>query len=298
MRRFISLEELIRANLPAVFPGMDVLDFMPFRVTRSAAMGDEYEGAEDLLETVEQELRQRRLQHVVRLEHAPRPNRWLLDEVIEHLDLDADQVYEVPGQLDYTTFRWIASLPEPTLRYPTWTPVIPKRLATSKSHIFSRIRKGDVLVHHPFESFDASVARFLRAAVDDPKVIAIKMTVYRTSDDSPFVPLLIQRRRGSGKQVACLVELKARFDEHRNIRWANALVGAGVHVVYGVDRRQDAHEDGARRPSARKRWPALLRPHRDGQLPPPDREVCTPTSVSSRAAPSISGGRGASCSTT
>jgi polyphosphate kinase len=127
----------------------------------------------------------------------------------------------------------VAGLNIPALRYPPWTPLMPKLLSDADRDFFSIIRAGDVLVHHPYESFSASVERFVRAAVDDPKVLALKMTVYRTGDDSPFIPLLI-RAATSGKQVVCLVELKARFDEERNIYWAQTLEKAGVHVVYGI----------------------------------------------------------------
>ena len=232
-RRFVSLREIIRRDLPQLFPGMVIEDVLPLRVTRSAQVDVEDVEAEDLLEQVEEELRQRRTQHVVRLEHAADPDRWLLDQVVTKLGLFPEQVYEMPGEMDYTDFVSIATLPITELRYRPWTPVTPRALAGEDTDIFSTIRDSDLLVHHPYESFDDSVAQFIRAAVHDPNVLAIKMTLYRTSDDTPFVPWLIQAAE-AGKQVACLVELKARFDELRNIRWANALEDAGVHVVYGV----------------------------------------------------------------
>ncbi|NIP85220.1 MAG: polyphosphate kinase 1 [Planctomycetales bacterium] len=233
-RRFVSLREMILHNLDVLFPGMTILNVMTLRVTRNAEIDyeDEEEG-QDLLEMVSEEVRQRRLQDVVRLEHGPTEDRWLLDIVAKQLVPAADEVYEMPDDLDYTDFRQIASLDFPDLKYPRWTPAVSQGLADEDADIFALIRSGDVMVHHPYESFDASVARFVRAAVQDENVLAIKMTVYRTSDDSPFLPLLIQAAE-QGKQVACVVELKARFDEHRNIRWANALEDAGVHVVYGV----------------------------------------------------------------
>jgi len=232
-KRFASLREIILNNLELLFPGMVIGDVLPIRVTRSAAVDADDEGVEDLLEQVEEELRQRRLQKVVRLEHSPNPNRWLLDQIVKELKLSSELIFEMPGELDYTDFRSIAGLPMPELRAPSWTPQIPPAFAAEKTDIFGEIRKGDILVHHPYESFDASVARFIHSAVNDERVMAIKMTVYRTSDDTPFVPWLIQAAE-LGKQVACLVELTARFDEHRNIKWANALEDAGVHVVYGV----------------------------------------------------------------
>ncbi|MDH3718197.1 MAG: polyphosphate kinase 1 [Planctomycetota bacterium] len=233
-RRFISLREIILHNLAALFPGMTILNVMTLRVTRNAEIDyEEEEEGQDLLALVSEEVRQRRLQDVVRLEHGPTEDRWLLDIVTKQLDLTPGQVYEMPDNFDYTDFRQIASLDFPKLKFPRWTPAVPQALAEEDSDIFALIRSGDVLVHHPYESFDVSVARFVRAAVNDDNVLAIKMTVYRTSDDSPFVPLLIQAAE-QGKQVACVVELKARFDEHRNIRWANSLEDAGVHVVYGM----------------------------------------------------------------
>lgn len=232
-RRFVSLREIIWNNLPQLFPGMQILDVVPIRVTRSADVDYDEEEADDLLELVTEELRLRRMQQVVRLEHFPNPDRWLLDQFVERLDLGNDQVYEMRGELDYTDFRSIVSLAYPDLKFPAWTPIMPPAFAGEKADVFSQIRSGDVLVHHPYESFDGSVLRFIRAAVNDPHVVAIKLTVYRTSEDSPFMPLLMQAAE-AGKQVACVVELKARFDEQRNIRWANTLEDAGVHVVYGI----------------------------------------------------------------
>ncbi len=232
-QRFVGLRELIRNNLQQLFSGPVIGDIMQMRVTRGVALDDDFKPEQDLLATVEEELRLRRLQDVVRLEHSANPSCWLLEKVVSELDLSPEQVYEMPGELDYRDFMKVSRLDLPQLRYPRFEPVIPRQLAGSSSDIFSAIRAQDVLVHHPYESFDSSVARFIRAAVEDPDTLAIKMTVYRTSDDTPFVPLLIQAAE-SGKQAACLVELKARFDEQRNIRWVNALEDAGVHVVHGM----------------------------------------------------------------
>ena len=232
-RHFIGLRDLIQQNLPVLFSGMTIREVMPLRVTRSAAVEYDLDEDEDLLEMVTEELRQRRLQKVIRLEHRPTEDRWLLDMVVEQLDLPLDRVYEMEEELDYTDLAQIAALKAPELRFTPWTPTIPPPLASDDANMFALVRAGDVVVHHPYESFDASVSKFIREAVDDSNVLAIKMIVYRTSDDSPFVPLLIQAAE-QGKQVACLVELLARFDEQRNIRWANALEDAGVHVVYGI----------------------------------------------------------------
>ena len=231
--RFVHLQEIIRHNLQHLFEGMDLVEVEPFRITRNADVEREEEDAEDLLELIEQELRDRRFADVVRLEvddepHVPM-NRFLQSE----LRLKDHDVYEMPGELDYTDLWTVHGVNEPQLKFPSWTPVVPPRLADDEADIFSVIRGSDVLVHHPYESFSASVERFVRAAVADPDVIAIKSTLYRTSTDSPFIPELI-RAAEQGKQVAVLVELKARFDEERNVQIAQLLEKSGVHVVYGV----------------------------------------------------------------
>ena len=231
--RFVGLREMIRHNLDDLFPDMAIVDVMAFRVTRNADLERDEEEAEDLLELMEEELRQRRFANVVRLEHGRETNQWILDFLMREMDLSPDDVYEIPSELDYDDLRPIADLNVPKLRYEPWTPVVPNALADDEADVFSVIRKGDVLVHLPYESFTASVERFVKAAAADPKVLAIKMTVYRTGDESPFIPTLV-RAAESRKQVVCLVELKARFDEERNIQMANALEKAGVHVVYGI----------------------------------------------------------------
>jgi polyphosphate kinase len=191
------------------------------------------EEAEDLRDMVEQELRLRRFGQVVRLEHGPSASSWILQYLMQELRICPADVYEMPGELDYTALKPVAQLNLPKLRYEPWTPLVPAMLANQETDIFSAIRAGDILVHHPYESYNASVERFVQAAAADPKVLAIKMTVYRTGDDSPFIRTLI-RAAEARKQVVCLVELKARFDEERNILLAQALEEAGVHVVYGV----------------------------------------------------------------
>jgi polyphosphate kinase len=231
--RYVRLIDLIRQNLDQLFPGMTVVRVMPFRVTRNADVEREEEDAEDLLEMIEEELRARRLAGVVRLEHGPEPDPWMLRFLMDELELTEQEVYELPAELDYTDLRPLLDLPLPALKYEPWTPVIPPALADEETDIFGVIRAGDLLVHHPYESFNASVERFIAAAVEDPRVLAIKMTLYRTGDDSPFIPMLIQAAE-SGKQVVCIVEVKARFDEQRNIRVAQRLEKAGVHVVYGI----------------------------------------------------------------
>ncbi len=231
--RFVSLTELIWHNLADLFPDMAVVDVMPFRVTRNADLERDEEGAEDLLELIEEEVRRRRFAKVVRLEVCSEPNTWILEFLMGELELTADDVYEMPAELDYPDLKIIADLNLPQLRYEPWSPLPPIRLADEDTDIFTAIRSGDILVHMPYESFTGSVERFIRAAAADPKVLAIKMSLYRTGDESPFIQTLI-RAAEAKKQVVCLIELKARFDEERNIQIANALEKAGVHVVYGI----------------------------------------------------------------
>lgn len=231
--RFVLLDQIIRQHLSDLFEGMTITEVEPFRVTRNADVEQDEEDAEDLLELIEQQLRERRFGQTVRLEVDAQPSPAMTQFLMEELELDESDTYLMPALLDYTDLRPITDLPLPALKYEPWTPVVPPRLADEEADIFSIIRSGDVLVHHPYESFSASVEKFIRAAARDPKVIAIKQTLYRTSADSPFIPELI-RAAESGKQVVCLVELKARFDEERNIHVAQALEKAGIHVVYGL----------------------------------------------------------------
>ena len=231
--RFIRVLDIIRNNLQDLFPSMAITDVMPFRLTRNADVEREAEDADDLLEVVEDELQKRRFAKVVRLEHGPKPNPWVLQFLMQELSLREEDVYEMPGELDYQDLKPISDLNIPKLHDAPWTPVTPAALVDEDIDIFQVIRDRDVLVHHPYESFDSSVVRFINAAAADPKVLAIKMTVYRTNDESPFIRTLIEAAE-SGKQVVCLVELAARFDEQRNIEMAQELEKAGVHVVYGI----------------------------------------------------------------
>jgi polyphosphate kinase len=232
---FVALEEVIAAHLDALFPGMEVVDHAVFRVTRDAdfEISDE---ADDLLEAVETELRRRRFGEVVRLEVNADVSDELRDALVHGLRVEERQVYAVEGLLDFNDLWQIVKLPGlGELRDPPWTPVTQPRLQGEDgggADMFEVIRHGDVLVHHPYDSWSTSVERFVEQAVEDPEVLAIKMTVYRTSDDTPLVPALI-RATERGKQAVCMVELKARGDERANIGWARALEEAGVHVVYG-----------------------------------------------------------------
>ena len=230
----VPLEDVIAANLDALFPGMEILDHGVFRVTRDAdfEVSDE---ADDLLRAVEQELRRRRFGEVVRVEVGRDMSPALREALIPALGVTEEQVYDVDGLLDLTDLWQVVKLSGfAELRDPPWTPVTQPRLQDDdgKADVFAAMRRGDILVHHPYDSFSTSVERFVDQAVADPDVLAIKMTVYRTSDDTSLVPALI-RATERGKQAVCLVELKARFDEGNNITWARALEQAGVHVVYG-----------------------------------------------------------------
>ena len=233
---FVPLEQVIAANLDHLFPGTEVVDYGFFRVTRDADFNISDE-ADDLLQAVQDELRRRRFGEVVRLEIASGMNEKLRHELIGALRLEDREVYDIDGLLDLADLSEIADVPgHAELRYSPWTPVTQPRLQGEENQqvdMFRAIRHGDLLVHHPYDSFANSVERFVEQAVEDPDVLAIKQTVYRTSDDSPLVPSLI-RASERGKQAVCMVELKARFDEQANIHWAKALEEAGVHVVYGI----------------------------------------------------------------
>jgi polyphosphate kinase len=233
---FVPLEEAIAANLDALFPGAEVVDHGYFRVTRDAdfTISDE---ADDLLQAVQDELRRRRFGEVVRLEVAAGMNPKLRAQLVDALRLEDREVYDIDGLIDLADLGNVVDVPgHPELRYEPWTPVTQPRLQgedDKQVDMFAAIRQGDILVHHPYDSFPSSVERFVVQAVADPDVLAIKQTVYRTSDDSPLVPALI-RASERGKQAVCMVELKARFDEEANIHWAKSMEEAGVHVVYGI----------------------------------------------------------------
>ena len=235
---FLAVEQLVAHYVDELFPGMDVISAHPFRITRNADLRRDEEEAEDLLAMISEELRERRFAPVVRLEVAqamPEYDRRLL---MRELELQAEDVYEVEGLVDLTGCFHVANLDRPALKYPPWEPAVPFRLVhegetKDTRDIFAIVRQGDVLVHHPYESFTASVQRFVEEAAADDNVLAIKQTLYRTSDESPVVRALIQAAE-RGKQVAVLVEVKARFDEANNIEWAQRLENSGVHVTYGL----------------------------------------------------------------
>jgi polyphosphate kinase len=234
-KRFVMLEDVIAHNLDSLFQGMEIVDYDVFRVSRDADLSVSDE-AEDLLRAVEDELRRRRFGEVVRVEVGAGMSAALLDELTTALGVGEGDVYPIDGPLDLTGLWEIVKLQgHAELREIPWAATIHPRFRADdegRADVMSAMREGDILVHHPYDSFTNSVERFVEQAVADPNVLAIKQTVYRTSDDSPLVPALI-RAAERGKQAVCLVELQARFDERTNIEWAKALEQAGVHVVYG-----------------------------------------------------------------
>lgn len=235
--RVTSLEQVMRANLGMLFPGVSVLATNAFRITRSANVEVEDE-AGDLLESVQEELRRRRFARPVRMEMAEEPHEELTSFFATSLGLQQGDIYVRRGPLEYGDLMELAALDLPHLKDKRWKPLTPPRLLgvdvrSGRGDIFAAIRERDILAHHPYESFDDSVRSFVSAASRDPDVLAIKQTIYRTSRDSPFVRSLV-RAAEHGKQVACMVELRARFDENRNVSYARRLEHAGVHVAYGI----------------------------------------------------------------
>ena len=234
--RFVPVEQVVAAHLPTLFPGMEITETVAFRVTRNADLAVDEGEAQDLLAAVEVELRRRRFRSVVRLEVEHLVSSEIRSLLIEELDIERDDVYEVDTLLELSSLWDLFAVDRPDLKNPSWQPVNPlpsKAPGDQPIDLFARIREGDILVHHPYDSFTATVQEFIWQAANDPKVLAIKLTLYRTSGDSPIVRSLIRAAEG-GKQVAVVVELKARFDEEANIEWARRLEQAGVHVAYGL----------------------------------------------------------------
>ncbi len=231
--RFLPMEELIGAFLPALFPGMEIVERHAFRITRNADM-DVEDRDEDLLQALERELARRRFGPPVRLEVSRNMSEHMLGVLLRELDVNPGDVVQVPGLLDLKSLWQVYAVDRPALKERPFVPATNPAFADREGKsIFATLREGDVLVHHPYESFSTSVQRFIEQAAADPDVLAIKQTLYRTSGDSPIVNALIEAA-DAGKQVVALVELKARFDEQANIKWARALEDAGVHVVYGL----------------------------------------------------------------
>jgi polyphosphate kinase len=230
--RMVALEDLIAHFLPWLFPGMEIVEHATFRVTRDAdfEVSDE---ADDLLEAVELELRRRRFGDVVRVEVADEMTEDMLQRLKDGLGVSAGQMFPIAGTLDLADVKQLADLDRPELRYEPWAPVTRSRFRLADDRdIFAEVDSGDMMVHLPYDSFASSVESFVRKGAKDRDVVGLKTTVYRTSDDSALLPALIEAAE-EGKQSVCLVELKARFDERRNIAWSRSMERAGVHVVYG-----------------------------------------------------------------
>ena len=236
-QRFVPLEDVIGEHLKRLFPGMDVLEVHTFRVTRNEDLEVEEDDAENILAALEKELLRRRFGPPVRLEVEESIAPQVLELLISELGISDEEVFKLPGPLDLRGLHDIADLPRHELKYPAFLPTTHSRLAEVESaapvDVFKATRRHDVLLHHPYDSFATSVQRFIEQAAADPHVLAIKQTLYRTSGDSPIIDALIDAAE-AGKQVLVLVEIKARFDEEANIRWARKLEQAGCHVVYGL----------------------------------------------------------------
>jgi polyphosphate kinase len=226
------LHEVIRGNVHKLYGGMRLTGTTLFRVTRDAEFEIDDESDAALRDIVREQVRQRRYEPVLRLEFAPGADPTIREMLRERFHLAAADIYDLPDELDYTTLFQIAGMPVAALRDPAWTP-LPSAAIENSHDIFAAIRIADVLVHHPYESFEDSVEHFIAAAAADPETVAVKMTAYRIGDDTPFVKSLVKTAEG-GKQVACVIEIKARFDEERNLHWAAELERAGAHVTFGV----------------------------------------------------------------
>ena len=236
--RFIPLEALIAEHLGELFPSMEILAHHSFRVTRNQDLEVEEDDSENLLHSLEQELLRRRFGPAVRLEVSRDMDKRILDKLSEELGVEANEIFHLPEPLDLTGLFSIAGLDRPELKFPNFSSRTHPSLVdvdtdSTTGEIFEAIKRKEILLHHPYDSFTSSVVSFLEQAAADPKVLAIKQTLYRTSGDSPIVDALIDAA-SAGKQVLALVELRARFDELANVRWARKLEEAGVHVVYGV----------------------------------------------------------------
>ncbi len=231
--RIIRVADIVRRNLESIFPGLRILEVLEFRVTRGVGLEDDDDDVQDLAEWVRASLRHRRFAEAVRLEVAADSSTELTQLLLEELDLEPESLYVRGTPLSWIGLKDFAAADRPDLTAKKWQPIVPVRLADQDEPIFRAIRSGDILVNHPYDSFHASVERFIAEAADDPSVVAIKQCLYRTEPDSPFIHSLL-RAAEAGKQVTCLVELRARFDEDRNLQLTRTLERHGVHVAYGV----------------------------------------------------------------
>ena len=278
---FVWLEQLVTANLEALFPGMKILEAHPFHVTRDADSEIQDLEAGDLLESVEEGVWQRRFADVVRVEIDEAMPATVLDILMENLELDREDIYKITGgPLSLVRVRTLTKIDRPDLKFPAFVPALPAALMKDdEEDIFTAIRRGDVLLQHPFDSFQPVVG-LLQKAAHDPNVLAIKITLYRVGHNAPVVDALLEAVE-NGKQVAVLLELKARFDEESNIEWARKLEEYGVHVVYGLvglkvhckvaaDRAQGRRRDSPLRASfhrqLQQRDRAALHRHRHADL--------------------------------
>ena len=267
----VPLYEVIRGNLHSLYTGMEISNVTIVRLTRDAEVELDDEPAADFRALVREQIRQRRYEPVVRLEFGPGADAAITEMLRSRFELSPVDLYEMQEEVDYTTLFELLGLPFPALRDHEWTPLWPASLPEGVGAMFAAIQAGDLLVHHPYESFDASVEHFISSAADDPQTVSIKMTAYRIGDDTPFVKSLI-RAAERGKQVACVMEIKARFDEERNLHWAAELERAGAHVTFGVSGLK-THGKTALVVRKEARRPALLRAYRYRQLP---RQDCPP----------------------
>ncbi len=229
----VPLYEVIRGNLHTLYSGMEISNITLARLTRDAEVELDEDPVGDFRALVKEQIRQRRYEPVVRVEFCAGADPAIMEMLRARFELSPVDIYEMAEELDYTTLFELLGLPLPTLRDPDWTPLWPASLPEGHGNIFTAMQTADLLVHHPYESFDASVEHFISAAADDPQTVSIKMTAYRIGDDTPFVKSLI-RAAERGKQVACVMEIKARFDEERNLHWAAELERVGAHVTFGV----------------------------------------------------------------
>lgn len=235
--RFIALEEVIAAHLEELFPGMMIEDYFAFRLTRNEDLDLEEDESDNLLETMEQELQRRKFGPPVRLEVEDDIKPDLLERLVSELEITNREVFKNRGPLDFTGLNFIADLDRPKLKYPPFRGVLPPPFPeleeADANEFFNSLKQSEILLHHPYHSFSSTVVRFLETAATDPNVLAIKQTLYRTSGDSPIIEALLEAA-AAGKQVLAVIEIRARFDELANVRWARKLEEAGVHVVYGL----------------------------------------------------------------